>query len=51
MLLPAILTSLTILSGAIATCGEPTNRICFGPDGGTSQDVSTEDILYVATAV
>lgn len=29
-------------------CGEKADRICFGVDGGTSQDVTLDDVQYVA---
>ncbi|KAK4451532.1 hypothetical protein QBC34DRAFT_401272 [Podospora aff. communis PSN243] len=51
MLLSALLSVSALASGVLATCGEPTKRICFGPDGGDSQNVDIEDIKYAATVV
>lgn len=36
---------------AIAACGETAARICFGADGGTSQDIEIEDIEYAASSL
>ncbi|KAL7624111.1 hypothetical protein AAE478_005668 [Parahypoxylon ruwenzoriense] len=33
---------------ARASCSEGTNRICYGPDGGTSQNLDLDDVAYVA---
>lgn len=31
-----------------ATCGETAARVCFGVDGGTAQNIATDDIEYAA---
>lgn len=36
---------------AVAACGETAARVCFGVDGGTSQDIEIEDIEYAASAL
>lgn len=33
---------------AAQSCGEKENRVCFGVDGGTSQDINLDDLQYVA---
>ena len=33
---------------ASASCGETTSRVCFGVNGGDSQNVNVDDVQYVA---
>ncbi|EGX97038.1 hypothetical protein CCM_01697 [Cordyceps militaris CM01] len=44
------LLSLTTASAIAprAGCGEGTQKICYGVDGGTSQNIDPEDVQYVA---
>lgn len=51
MHLSTVLTTLALASGSLAGCGEPQRRICFGPDGGDSQDVLEEDLRYAADVI
>jgi len=43
-----LLTALLASSRVLADCGETNKLICFGKDGGQSQDIDPEDIQYLA---
>lgn len=36
------------LNAARATCGETADKVCFGTNGGTPQDIDLDDLQYVA---
>ena len=44
----AIILSAALAPLALAACGEKANRVCFGVDGGTSQDIDPSDLQYAA---
>jgi hypothetical protein len=47
-ILPAATAALLLAASASAQCGEGVQKLCYGANGGTSQDLNFDDLQYVA---